>query len=103
MNPLLFLGLTLSASAVAHYSVVFLEPHKASVLKAMALNILVVALSNIARWTDLSFQPAAEWLVYVVVTAACVQGLYKLKSHNCLTVGTCYVAGSFVLAQAMAV
>ena len=102
MNPLLFLGLTLSASAVVHYSVVFLEPRKASLLKAMALNILVVGASHAARGTDIVAQPAAEWLFYIAITALCVQALYKLKSLNSLTVGTCYVAGSFVLAQAIA-
>jgi hypothetical protein len=99
MNPLLFIGLTLSACAVVHFSVAFLEPAKASMAKAVALSALVVVGSNVARWVGFSPGPILQWTVYIVVTACCVRLLYKLKSLNSVTVGACYVAGSYVLAQ----
>jgi hypothetical protein len=100
MNPLLFVGLTLSASAVVHYSVRFLERDKTSMFKAMAISALVVSGSNVAGWVGFSSGPIFEWLVYTAATACCVRILYKLKLSNSITVGTCYVAGSYVLAHA---
>jgi hypothetical protein len=100
MNPLLFVALTLSAGAVVHGSVIFLERDKASMFKAMAISALIVSGSNVARWLGLSPEPILEWIVYIAVTAYCVRILYRLKLLNSITVGTCYVAGSYVLAQA---
>jgi hypothetical protein len=102
MNPLSFLGLTLAASAVTHCSVRFLEPERASLLKAVALNALLVIGANFAHWSGARPDPVVEWIVYVVVTAACVRSLYRLKPFNSVTVGACYVAGSYVLAQVAA-
>ena len=101
MNPVLFFTVTLSASAIAHYSIVFLEPAKASVLKAVALNALLVIGSNLARSSGFSPEPILEWAVYIVVTAGFVRALYRLKLLNSVTVGACYVAGSYVLAHAV--
>jgi hypothetical protein len=44
-----------------------------------------------------------EWAIYIALTACCVRILYKMKLFNSITVGTCYVAGSYVLAQAAAI
>ena len=99
MNPLLFFGLTLSACAVVHYCVVLLEPAKASMFKAMTLSVLVVSSSNFAQGFGFSPDPILEWVVYIVVAACGARALYKLKLLNSVTVGTCYVAGSYALAQ----
>lgn len=98
MNPFFFVALTLSACAIAHYSVVFLEPDKASVLKAAALSAFLVIGSNVARSSGFSPDPLFEWAAYIVATAVLVRMLYKLKLLNSVTVGACYVAGSYVLA-----
>ena len=101
MNPVVFVALTMSACATAHYSVVFLEPSKASWYKATTLSVLLVIGSNIAHWSGFNPLPLLEWIVYVVVTGGFVGALYKLKPLNSFTVGACYVAGSYVLANAV--
>jgi hypothetical protein len=100
MNPLFFLGLTFSACAVTHYSVLFLEPTKASWMKALTIGVFLVVGSNIARWSGFNPVPMLEWIVYIVVTGGFVGALYKLRPMNSFTVGACYVAGSYVLAYA---
>ena len=100
MNPLFFFGLTFSACAVTHYSVVFLEPTKASWLKALTIGALLLIGSNIARWSGFNPLPMLEWMVYIVVTGGFVGALYRLRPLNSFTVGACYVAGSYVLAHA---
>ncbi len=92
----------MSACAIAHYSVVFLEPAKASWLKATTIGVLLVIGSNIARWSGFHPLPMVEWSVYIVITGGFVGALYKLKPLNSFTVGACYVAGSYVLAYANA-
>jgi len=101
MNPVFFVTLTMSACAVAHYSVVFLEPSKASWGKATMLGVFLVIGSNVAHWSGFNPIPMLEWIVYIVVTGGFVGALYKLKPLNSFTVGACYVAGSYVLAQAI--
>jgi hypothetical protein len=101
MNPILFIALSMTACAIAHYSVVFLEPSKASWFKAMALGVFTVVGSNVARWNGFSAAPILEWMVYIVVTGGFVWALYKLKPLNNLTVGACYVAGSYLLVHAI--
>lgn len=98
MNSVLFIALTVSACAIAHYSVVFLEPAKASAFKAIALSAFLVIGSNVARWSGFDPEPILEWAVYIVITAGFARALYQLKLLNCVTVGACYVAGSYVLA-----
>jgi len=100
MNLLLFVALTLSACAIAHSSVAFLEPAKASVFKALALNAVLVIGSNIATWSGFKTDAMLELLVYIVVAAGLVRVLYRLKLLNSVTVAGCYVAGSYVLARA---
>jgi len=100
MNPIYFVALTLSACAIAHYSIAFLEPAKASVFKAVGLNAFLVIGSNVARWSGFGPDPILEWVVYFVITAILVRALYKLKVLNSVTVGACYVAGSYALALA---
>ena len=98
MNAVQFIALSLAACAIAHYSVVFLEPAKACWLKATILGVMVVFESNLARWSGFDTTPLLEWSIYNVVTGAIVRALYNLKPLNNLTVGASYVAGSYVLA-----
>ena len=100
MQPILFIALTTGACAMAHYSIVFLEPEKASFLKAVAFNALLVVGSNIARSAGFNPEPLLEWTVYLLLAAGLVWALYKLKPINTITVGACYVAGSYALAHA---
>ena len=99
MNPVLFVALTFSACAVAHYSVVFLEPAKSSVLKAGMLNLFLVVGSNAIHWTGATPGPVLEWCIYITGATVIARVLFKLKFTNCITVGACYVAGSYVLAH----
>lgn len=101
MNSIQFVALSIIACAIAHYSVVFLEPLKASWFKASTLGILLMLGSNVARWTGFNVEPILEWFIYIVVAGGFVWSLYKLKPLNSLTVGGCYVAGSYVLAHAV--
>ena len=98
MNPILFMMLTMSACAIAHYSVVFLEPSKASSFKAATLGILPVIGSNLAHGAGFQPTPVLEWTIYIAITAGLARTLYGLKPLNNVTVGACYVAGSYVLA-----
>jgi hypothetical protein len=101
MNPILFVAATLSASAIAHYSIVFLEPAKASMFKAIAMNALLVIGSSVARSSGFGTSPILEWIVYSVLAGSLVHALYKLKLLNSFTVGASYVAGSYALAHAV--
>lgn len=99
MNPFFFLTLTVSACAIAHYSIVFLEPSRASWFKATILGVSLVIGSNLANWAGFNPTPLLEWIVYIAVASGYAWSLFKLKPLNSVTVGTCYVAGSYVLAR----
>lgn len=103
MNPILFVALTLSACAIAHYSVAFLEPAKASVLKAVAFNAVLVLGANVAMRGGFNPGPVLQWTVYILIAAGLARVLYRLKLLNSVTVAACYVAGSYALAQVVSV
>ena len=97
MGLLLLIAITVAAVAVAHYSVVFLEPSKASWWKAIALVVIFAICKNLMHYFDIRLPAVVDWVLYVAATAGVVWTLYRLKPLHNITVGACYVVGRFAL------
>ena len=94
---LLILATSVAAVAIAHYSVVFLEPSKASWWKAVALVIIFAVGNNLLKRLHLEIPVVLHWALYIVAVAAVVWALYRLKPFHNVTIAGCYVVGRFAL------
>jgi hypothetical protein len=97
MELFLLITVTVAAIAIAHYSVVFLEPAKASWWKAAALVIIFAVGNNIAKRFSPGLPILLHWALYILVVAGIVWALYRLKPFHNITVAGCYVVGRFAL------
>ena len=89
------------ALAIAHYSVVFIEPSKASWSKAIAFVFLFSVATYVTRRLHLEVEPIVMWVAYIVATAGLVRLIYRLKPLNNFTVGASYVVGRYLLVYAI--
>ena len=97
MGLLLLIAITAATVAIAHYSVVFLEPSKASWWKAGVLVITFGICNAVAKRMGLHLPLLLHWMLYIGGVAGVVWALYRLKPLHNITVAGCYVVGRFIL------
>ena len=97
MGLLLAIALILVAAAIVHITVRFLEPDRASKGKAVLLVILFAVWNNVRAYTGLEIPWPLEWFLYFCVTAVLVWTVFRLKPMHCVTVGSFYVVGRYLL------
>ena len=101
MALLFILVLFAAAVAIAHLSVVFIEPSKASLWKAAGVVLLFMVFNNLAQRLSPELPAPAEWVIYIGFVTLIVWALFRLKPVNNFTVAASYVVGRWALVYAV--
>lgn len=97
MAMLLVLALVLAAATIVYLTVRFLEPERATKGKAVLLVLLFALWNNARTYTGIAIPEPLDWLLYFAVTSLLVWLVFRLKPWNCVTAGSVYVVGRYLL------
>lgn len=101
MAELFILVLFSAAVAIAHFSVRFIEPRKASLWKAVGVVLAFMVFNNLAQRYLPPLPSVLHWILYIAFTTFLVWILFRLKPIHNFTVAACYVVGRWALMYAV--